>query len=167
MAYPPTVDDFKARFTRDFGPYGNPGGDSVTDADIKTALADAVSLFNKSLWSSPVEVTTAFLLLAAHFMRLNIDAAGGLSAINIARGMNVGAGGVVENKTVGSVSVGYAIPPGLRNSPVWSPLLQTRYGARYAAMAWPRTRGAVSVAAGFVESDVSNGDPTNPNPAQT
>ena len=35
MAYPPTVSDFKARFTRDFGQYGKAGGDHVTDNDIQ------------------------------------------------------------------------------------------------------------------------------------
>ena len=167
MAYPPAVSDFKARFTRDFGVYGNVGGDSVTDADIQTALNDAAAMFSQSMWSSPAETTTAYLLLAAHYLRLNLGAAKGLSAVNTGGGLSSIPGGVVETKSVGSISLGYAIPPGLRNSPVWSPFLQTPYGARYAAMAWPRTRGAVSVAAGFVDSDVANALRTIPDPTQT
>jgi hypothetical protein len=154
MAYPPAVSDFKARFTRDF--QYSPGADQIVDADIQNALNDAVSLFNQSLWSSATETTTAFLFLAAHMLVMNLRPAGGPMAVNVGKGARSGGGGVVLSKSVGSVSLTYAIPQRIQNSPILGPFMRTDYGQRYLQMLAPRLVGNVAVAAGPVDSDVAD-----------
>ena len=154
MAFPPTAADFQARFTRDFV-YGV-GGDSVTTGDINNALADATPLFNSSLWSSPTEQKTAFLFLAAHMLLMNLRAAGGLAAVNTNKGASAGAGGVVLSKGVGAISLSYAIPARIQNSPILGPLMRTEYGQRYLHMVSARLVGNVAVVGGFVDSDVQD-----------
>lgn len=146
MAYPPTVADFKARFTRDFN-YAE-GKDSVTDSDITNALSDAIPLFNQSLWSSTIEKTTAYLFLTAHLMILNIQAAGGMQARNTGKGVRNTGGGVLQSKAVGGISVSYAIPERIANSPTLGPFMRTDYGQRYLSMIYPRLTGPVSIAHG-------------------
>ena len=165
MGYPPAVSDFQARFTRDFR-YGV-GGDFVTTSDIQNALNDAVSFFNQSIWSSPGETTTAFLFLAAHCLVMNLRPAGGLAAINAGKGARSAGGGVVIAKAVGSVSLSYAIPQRIQNSPILGPFMRTDYGQRYLQMLAPRLVGNVSVAAGPVDPDVMNTASTQPDLAQT
>lgn len=156
MAYPPTVSDFKFRFVRDFK--FSDGPDNVMDADIVNALADAVPLFNQSLWSSPAEISTAYLFLAAHMLVLNIQAAGGASAIKLGKGLGNTGGGVISSKSVGSLNVAYAIPERVANSPVLSQFMKTDYGQRYLHMVAPRLVGNVSIAGGPVDFDVAVGD---------
>ena len=146
MAYPPTIVDFKARFDRDFA-FGE-GKDYVRDQDVSNALADVVCLFNSSLWSSVQEKTSAYLFVAAHMMVLNLQAAGGLSARVTGKAVGNTGGGVVQSKSVGAVSVAYAIPESVANSRVLSQFMKTDYGQRYLQMLAPRLIGNVSLAQG-------------------
>lgn len=139
--FPPAVSDFKAFFVREFA-YGLTN-DLVTDADVTRALSEAGMDFNSGLWLNTVEMSTAYLYVAAHFLALNIQNAGGLSASNLSRGVNSAGGGVIESKAVGSVSVGYAIPDFVRQNPMLSQFMQTGFGQKYLALIWPRLVGNV------------------------
>ncbi len=146
MSFPPAIADFKAQFTRDFQ-YGT-GMNTVIDPDIQRGLNDALIVFNPGLWTTPAELNTAFLYVAAHFMVLNIQAAGGLSATNQGRGVQSKGGGTIESKGVGSANVGFAVPDFVRQSPVLSQFMRTDYGQKYLQLLTPRLVGNVTVVAG-------------------
>lgn len=146
MTPPVGIPEFKARFQRNW-PYTVDPAEGVTDGDITSALNDATLIFNPAMWEQGVELNTMFLELAAHFLVLNVQAAGGLG---IQGGLDSsGDLGVVTNKSVGSVSLTMEFAEALKNDPVFGPLMRTPYGARYASMAYPRTRGHMAVVAGF------------------
>src|SRR5262245_56887839 len=146
MPQPASIADFKARFDRDF--VFDTTTDAVRDVDITDALNDASSTFNDGLWASGTEIITAFLFLAAHNLVLNLQAAGGLFAVNLGRGVKSKGSGPISAKSVGSVSVNYALPESIVNDPQLSPYLRTEYGLRYLQMLTPRLVGNVVVVLG-------------------
>lgn len=143
---PPTVAQFKAQFPRDW-PYGK-GTETVTDGDIQNAINEAFNNFHASLFNNtaPVgttvaESTIAYCFLTAHLMVLNLQNAGGLGAPESFQGVNTSGGGTVESKTVGSVSISYAIPDAIKNSPTLSQYMRTGYGQKYLIMIAPKIPG--------------------------
>jgi hypothetical protein len=162
MGYPPSVSDFQAYFTRDFN-YGS-GPTNVTPADIQRGLNEAVMVFNPGLWSSTTEQMVAYLYVAAHFMVLNIQEAGGLSAQNLSRGVQSKGGGTIESKGVGSVNVSFAVPDFVRQSPILSQFMRTDYGQKYIQLITPRLVGNVTVVAG--EFPINAGIVPPPSPLQ-
>ncbi len=145
MTPPVDAADFKARFARDFI-FDADTSVGVTDGDITNALNDATLIFNADLWAAGVELETAFLMLSAHFLALNIQAAGG---IGLAQGAQNAGGAAINSRSVGSVSVGYDLPEKWKNSSIAAPFLRTDYGMRYFQMAAPRLVGNVAIAAGW------------------
>lgn len=145
MTPPVTVADFKTRFARDFI-YGTDPSAAVTDGDVQNALDDATLIFNTAMWETGTELNTAYLMLTAHMLALNIQAAGGL-------GLSIGeqnAGGApIAAQSVGSVSLTFDLPESWKSNPTVSPFLRTTYGIRYIQMAWPRMRGNFAVVQGF------------------
>ena len=143
---PAFIADFKDRFDRDFL-YGK-GLDKVRDKDINRALEEADALFNAALWATNEELKTSYLYLSAHFLVLSLQAAGGLKAKNSSAGAKNHGGGVVQSKSVGSVSLSYAVPAFVTNDPTLSQLLRTDYGMRYVQLIVPRLAGNINVAKG-------------------
>lgn len=154
MATPPpaTLADFKAQFARDFI-YGT-GKDTVMDGDITRALNESGMVFNPVLWDSGDD-KIAFLYASAHFLVLNVQAAGGLSAKPFGQGINSQGAGVVGSKSVGSVSVSYIVPEFVSSSPFLSQFMKTDYGQKYLQLLTPRLVGHVSIAQGPSEPDVA------------
>lgn len=145
-----TVADFKLQFTRDFK-YGV-NKDQVQDADIQRALVESASFFNPVLWDDTTEQVLAQCYCAAHFLYMNIQAAGGLSAEITNAGFNPGgSAGAIGSKSVGPVSLTYVLPPSLTESAIWSEFLSSKYGIRYAQMTYPRTIGGGYAIEGFQE----------------
>lgn len=139
MAYTPiTINDFKARFVRDF-PYGTDSS-KVMDADITYALVMAGLNFNEGLWESQTLFSQMFLLLSAHFLVTNIRAS--------SSGLNGQFAGLTQSKAVGSVNESYVIPDRVKNSPFLMGLYSTHYGAQYVAQVWPRLTGHVMTVRG-------------------
>jgi hypothetical protein len=128
-------------------------------ADVTRALTEAAVVFNPGLWTNAAEMQTAYLYAAAHFLALNIQGAGGLSVTNAGRGVSSGGGGAIESKSVGGVSVSYAIPDIIRQSPILSQFWQTNFGQKYLAMLLPRMVGNVMLVSG--QADVVSQDPAN------
>jgi hypothetical protein len=146
MAAPATVTDFKNRFQREFH-YGTTAN-KVMDADITNAINDALPLFNASLWAS-TEVMGAFLMAAAHFLALNIQAAGGLSADASASGGLDNAGGApIQSRTVGPITLNYALPESITRNPILAQFMRTDFGCRYLQMASSRLVGNMAVVSG-------------------
>lgn len=147
MTWPPTVQNFKDQFFREFK-YAD-GLDSVMDKDISRAINESVPMFNRSIFPTSDGATFAFLYLAAHVMVMNIQGAGGLSAINRGRGArNVGEG-VQVAKGVGQANVTYQVPPPrVANNPTFLYYFRTDFGQRYMQLALPLTAGAMAVVCG-------------------
>jgi hypothetical protein len=153
MSTPPVSSaQFKIRFARDFV-FGTTM-DKVLDSDITNALSEAMLIFNSGLWEDEAEGAVAFGFAAAHCLVLNVQAAGGLSAQNLGRGVHSHGGGVVNNKSVGSVSVGYAVPDFVTSSAILSQLMRTDYGQRYLHLLTPRLVGNINVLEGSNDTGV-------------
>ena len=140
MAYvDPVVTDFQAYFNRDF-PYGNSDLTTVQDADIQKALNQQQNMINPCLaWNQNIYTQEA-LLLAAHFLVLNLRA----SAQGIAGKFEW----LQNSKTAGSVSVGISIPDRLLENPELAMLVSTTYGTQYLYIILPLLTGQMTTVAG-------------------
>jgi hypothetical protein len=145
---PASVADFKAQFVRGFR--YTTGADGVTDADISLGITLATSMFNPALWND-AERKAVFLLAAAHFVVVNIQAAGGLNPQiagtpgGIADATENTGGGVIASKTVDKVSQTYAgLEEWCRRYPQLGDFLRTDFGAQYLALLKPRLVGRVT-----------------------
>lgn len=140
VTYPITVEEFKSWFSRDF-PYSNDGDlTGITDADIKKAFAEASLNFNASLFSTEDEKKLGFLYLAAHYLVIDIQ--------NSTQGLNGKYEGIMSNKSVGSVSVGYTIPDWVMAHPIYSLLSQSKYGMKYLSLIIPLLVGNIAAVRG-------------------
>lgn len=148
----PTVQQFKDQFAREF-PYGA-RKDQVMTADITRALNEAAPMFNDALWTDDTERVIAYCYAAAHYLVLNIRAAGGLSnEQGLGGGLNSSGGAAVLQKSVGGVSLSYALPDRIVQSPILSGFMRTDFGLRYLQMLAPRLVGG-----GFVVPSGSDTD---------
>jgi hypothetical protein len=149
---PATLDDFKKRFLRDFK-YGK-GLDTVTDTDIANAMQDAMTVFNPGLFSV-ADGWTGFLYLTAHYVRINIEAAGGLQAENEGLGIENQAEQLLSSSGAGGVNQSFVEPPSfIKNIPLLLQLWLTTYGQKYVAMLQPKLVGAM----GAIEGPFASGD---------
>lgn len=160
---PATVADFKATFRRGFK-YAT-GPDGVMDADIQSGIDRAVLLWNPALFDV-TERKNVFLLAAAHFVVLGIQAAGGLypqmpgpAAAGGAPGASADAtentgSGVIGTKTTEKVTIQYAgLEKLMERYPTLAPFRQTDFGAQYAMIVAPRLMGRVTVVPGASAPD--------------
>lgn len=128
----PSVTDFKNYFNRDF-PYSNADLTTVQDADIQKALTQQQNLINPGLFYNQNVYTQGALLMAAHFMVLNLRA----SAQGIAGKFEW----LQNSKTAGSVSVGISIPDRLLENPEFAVLVSTTYGTQFLYLVLPLLTG--------------------------
>jgi len=143
---PATLDDFKKRFARDFK-YGK-GTDTVMDADIENAMIDAGAVFNPGLFSV-ADGWLGFLYLTAHFVRINVEAAGGLQAETEGLGIENQAEQVLSGAGGGGLNKNHVEPPDfIKRIPLLLQLWLTTYGQKYVAMIQPKLVGNVGVVAG-------------------
>lgn len=146
---PASVAEFKAQFFRGFNYTDGPDG--VMDKDIDLGIKMATSLFNPALWN-PQESKTVFLLAAAHFVVVNIQAAGGLKAKqpgapgSVETAVNNTGGGIIGEKTVDKISISYAgMEKWVEKYPMLADFLRTDFGYQYLQMLKPRLVGRVAV----------------------
>jgi len=130
----PTVQEFKEYWFRDF-PYSDNIEEGVTDADIAKAFTQANFAINQNLFSTQADYTTAYMLLAAHYLVLDLRLA--------AQGLNSTYQWAVASKSVGSVSESYSIPSRFQNNPYLTMLSQTGYGGKYIELLLPLMSGNV------------------------
>ncbi len=155
---PVTEQQFTDYFDRDFD-FGL-GMENVRPKDIRKAFAEAWANYNPCLWGDD-SATVSFLYLSAHYLVLNIQAAGGLGRKK--KGVRAGGRGAVGNKSIGGISVGYQLPAEIVDSPILSHFLQTEYGQKYLSLLAPRLVGGVTAVEGPREPDTSPDGPIYPN----
>lgn len=107
----------------------------VQDQDIQKAFLQAQTLFNQSFFGDDATEEMAYLYLTAHFLIIDLRAAGaGLS----------GTGAFpVSGRSVGSVSESYGIPAAYLNNPAMTLYTQTQYGMKYLSLILPQSVGNV------------------------
>ena len=128
MYVAPTIQQFQAQFFRDF-PYGTDPAVSVLDQDICNAFNQVDISINPNLWPNQTAYQLGYLLLAAHFLVLNLRAA--------SQGLNGQFSWIQASKAVGSVSESFSIPERLVNNPDFMAYSKTNYGAQYLNLLWP------------------------------
>lgn len=137
-----TVSEFKTRFDRDFS-YAVDQTDMsrVRDVDITRALASAGMNFNEALWLNQANFAEAYLLLAAHFLCVNL--------LNSSQGLGSQSTWLLSQKHASSVGAANAIPEQVCEDPFLSRLATTGYGAEYLFLLAPLLVGNVAVVAGY------------------
>lgn len=140
MAYTnPTITDFKSYFVRDF-PYGTDPNTSILDQDIANAFQETQVNMNQGLFADQSSYNLGYLLLAAHFLVLNIRSS--------SQGISGQFSWNQNSKAVGSVSEAFSIPQRILDNPVFAMLSKTNYGARYLMMIMPQLSGQIFIAPG-------------------
>lgn len=128
----PTIENFKTYFFRDF-PYGSDPATGVTDQDIAKAYGQTNVNINQGLFSSQEDFNIGYLLLAAHWLCVDLRMA--------SQGVGGNYSWVTTSKSVGSVSEGYQVPQRILDNPEFAMLAQTNYGAKYLQLLLPRLTG--------------------------
>jgi hypothetical protein len=139
----PTVADFKAYFYRDFT-YSTDPLAGVTDADITRALSESAVSINPDLFSTQDPYTTAFLLLSAHNLVINLK--------DVGAGCSGQAQWLTQSKGAGSVSESFAIPQDILSNPYFAWLSKTAYGNKYLMMVFPLLSGQMFIVEGATQS---------------
>lgn len=135
----PTIDDFKAYFVRDF-PYGTDPLTSILDADIAKAYGQVNFGINQSLFDIQENYTIGYLLLAAHWLVVDMRAS--------SQGIAGQFSWLESSKSVGSVSEGFSIPQRIMDNPFFAYLTKTNYGAKYLMLLLPQLTGNMYIACG-------------------
>ena len=139
----PSVTDFKDYFVRDF-PYGADIDEHVVDADISKAIDQALCQINENLFCSQTEYNTGFLNLVAHYLVMNIQAS--------SQGLSGRFEWATTSKSVGSVSIGSAIPESITANPQYAWLSTTNYGLNYLMIIMPRLYGNMFISEGRTQA---------------
>lgn len=129
----PTIAEFKAQFARDFK-YG-PTTDCVMDADIQLGINMAVAFANEGLFSTQGNFTLNINFLAAHYMVMNLRAAGAK------QGLSGQFTWMQNSKGVDGVSEGLSIPDRILANPEYAMLSKTYYGAMFLFNMLPQLSG--------------------------
>jgi len=95
--------------------------DYVSDEDITAAYAAACLTINESLFTSDDLLKEAYLLISAHKLVCLLSEGGVDSSPNFAE----------QSKSIGSVSVSYAVPLWVIDSPIYSSYAKSQYGIDY------------------------------------
>ena len=128
----PQVSDFKSAFIDDF-PFGPDPQTQFPDYRVATALQMAnTSFFNPTFFGTQSEFSTGYLLLAAHYLVMNIRRA--------SQGMRGQFSFLQSSKSAG-ISVSVEIPERIKANPDYAWLCQTNYGAQYLHMVLPQLSG--------------------------
>ena len=130
----PTIAEFKGYFVRDF-PYGTDPATSILDSDITKAFGQTNLTINQGLFSSQEDYTTCYMWLCAHWLVVDLQAAG--------QGINSQFSWNATSKSVGSVSVSQTIPQRILDNPEFAYLTSTQYGAKYLMLILPYLTGQI------------------------
>ena len=155
---PATLADFKTFFVRDF--VCGDGPDTVMDADLNRAMTQAMTVYNPALFSK-ADGWVAFLNLTAHYVRINIQAVGGLQAKPEGLGIENQAEQLRTGAGAAGFSQSYVQPPArVLSNPIFMGLWVTTYGQNYVNMALLRLVGVMGTA-----DNAGDGCPVGATPA--
>jgi hypothetical protein len=130
----PAVSDFQNQFFRDFN-YGTDPNVSVLSQDIANAFIQVNASINQTFWGDQATYTYYYLLLAAHYLVLNLRAS--------SQGINGQWNWAQNTKSVGPVSEGFEIPERIKNNPEWMAYYKTHYGAQFMNYLLPQLSGQI------------------------
>lgn len=114
----------------------------ITDADISRAFTEAKMNFNPKLFPKCDECRVAFCYLAAHYLVIDLN--------NAMNPLALGGLGLVQSKSVGSVSESYAIPQWILNDKNLGLYAQTGYGRKYISLIMPKLHGNIIFTKGYI-----------------
>ena len=129
--------------TTDWETYKDSEFKYTQDSDIMNAVNEAAVNFNASLFTDCCTAKLVFLYLTAYY--LTVDFQNSMSPMS--------GGGLVQSKSVGSVSESYAIPQWMLNNPTLSMYAQNGYGRKYLSMIRPYLVGNIIVSRGRTTFD--------------
>ena len=109
------------------------------DSDIINAFNEAWVNFNQGLFPDEKTAKLVFLYLTAFYLTLDFANATGIGGL-----------GLMTSKSVGSVSVGYTIPPWINNNPTLSMYASNGYGIKYCTLIKPYLTGNIFVERGRI-----------------
>ena len=140
MAYNnPSITDFQNQFVRDF-PYGIDITTSITNTDIGNAINQAVININPAIFPDQNSYTLGFLLLAAHFLVMNIRQ----SSQGVSGQFNF----LQASKGAGTVNESFSIPQHILDNPSFSMYTKTNYGAQFLLQVLPYLSGQMFAVCG-------------------
>lgn len=113
------------------------------DSDILNAMAEARVNFNEGLFGDCATKKLVFLYLTAYYLTIDFQNAMAPMA----------GGGIVQSKSVGSVSESYGIPQWMLNSPILGMYAQNGYGRKYLSLIRPYLVGNIILSKGRTTSD--------------
>lgn len=141
MWTPPTTDQFKLFFQRDFWFTDDPDNlDLVNINDINQAIAEAQINFNTGLYGSDSNITTVFMYLAAFMLVRKIQVS--------EKGLASQSRFPISSNSVGGVSISFQLPQKYANDPFLSSLTANGYGMRYLEFTLPMLTGNIMVVCG-------------------
>lgn len=114
----------------------------ISDADISRAFTEAKMNFNPKLFPKCDECRIAFCYLAAHYLVIDLN--------NAMNPLALGGLGLVQSKSVGSVSESYAIPQWILNDKNLGLYAQTGYGRKYISLIMPKLHGNIIFTKGYI-----------------
>ena len=123
-------------------PYNENIENYIQDVDISKAFVEAKINFNPNLFSSCEEIRMAFCYLAAHYLVIDLN--------NALNPFALGGMGIVQSKSVGSVSESYGLPQWMMNDKNLSLYAQTGYGRKYLSLLIPRLHGNLIFTKGYI-----------------
>lgn len=117
----------------------------ILDADITKAFNQAKAFIAPEIFGDdPVQtLQDAFMYISAHYLCLDMQMA--------KAGVNSQGSAILNSKSVGSVSVGMAIPEAYLKNPQWGYFAQTMYGQKYLSYVFPRIVGRFGIAFGATQ----------------
>ena len=116
--------------------------DYISDNDISRAFLEAKMNFNPNLFSQCDEIKMAYCYLTAHYLVIDLN--------NALNPFAIGGSGLVQSKSVGSVSESYAIPQWIMNDKNLGLLARTGYGLKYLSMIAPKLHGNIIFTRGYI-----------------
>lgn len=143
----PSVADFQTKFFRDFPfdlTFTNDQNKYIFIQDILSAMQQANSQINSTLYLNQVSFAAGNLWLTAHRLCVNIN--------NSSQGLNGRFNWGETSKGVGPASQSFGVPEKIQSMPYLYAFCNTNYGADYALDLYPRLTGGMSSTRGWTKA---------------
>lgn len=107
----------------------------IQDSDIERAFKEAKVNFRADFFEDDETAEMIFYYLAAHYLVIDLT--------NRMSPLSMGYKGLIQSKSVGSVSESYAIPQWMLNNQLLGTYAQTGYGRKYLSLIQPYLIGNI------------------------
>ena len=126
-------------------PYNDSVFNYITDDQISEAICEAQINFNPDLFESCALSTKAFYYLTGHYLVIDLNIMNAPFATGFL--------GLLQSKSVGSVSASYGIPAYIMNDPNFGLYGQTQFGLKYLSLVLPYLNGQIMIVQGKTTFD--------------